>query len=215
MLFCGSIFETIVGDHVTDYHEFTLTKNDATPTRQKARFAKLAIPTRRGSPGRFRHRRQRLHRGDAGAGGDVRGVGDLHPGHTGARDAILGFDDTATGGPHLVGLGGSGATPTLIVNPAVGRAGSVTTVTGTKWPANQTMTLRWTDPVTGASTGFPEPSQQMTADGAGNLTTALVTFPNKTVGGRQLLGAVGAFTADAPFLVGPGSSQPGDFILRR
>jgi hypothetical protein len=48
VVFCGSIFETIVGDHVTDYHEFLLTKNDGTPTRQKARYANLAIPNPRG-----------------------------------------------------------------------------------------------------------------------------------------------------------------------
>jgi uncharacterized delta-60 repeat protein len=137
------------------------------------------------------------------------------PKAAGARTATLVVDHSGASSPGRVPLQGTGAAPTLVLNPAVVAPGQITTVTGTNWPAGQPMTMAWLDPVTGGSVGFPEPSRQGTPGAGGNLTATMVMFPNTTIGGRQLVGTVGAFTASVPVLVSPGSAQPGDFVSRR
>ncbi len=41
VIFCGSIFEELFNQYVTDIHEFKLIKNDGQPSKNKARFANL------------------------------------------------------------------------------------------------------------------------------------------------------------------------------
>jgi hypothetical protein len=139
----------------------------------------------------------------------------FRPTDMGARQAILRFNDDAVGGPHLVPLRGTGATPTLTINPAVVPPGGVVRVTGTNWPAVLPMLMEWADAISGSTVGFPERTREGTADGTGGLTTSLLLFPNTTIGGRQLVGTIGEFTASVPLLIGQGSSQPGDFVIRR
>ena len=133
----------------------------------------------------------------------------------GARAATLRFDDTGVGTPHRLSLRGTGATPTVIVNPGVGRPGTVTATTGTKFPPNRAITLVWVEPGSLLPGGFPEPAFSVTSNADGTLTASVIAFPKSRIGGRTLLATIGAFTANTPFLVTPGTVQGPDFVYRR
>jgi len=133
----------------------------------------------------------------------------------GGRAAVLRFDDTGAGAPHRLPLAGTGATPTVALNPGLGRPGSVTVVAGTKFPPNRTVTLAWVAPTDLLRSGFPEPPFSATTDADGALTASVLVFPKSRIGTRTLLASIGDFSANAPFLVTPGTLQGPDFVFRR
>lgn len=137
------------------------------------------------------------------------------PKATGGRTATLRFDDTAVGTPHRLPLTGTAATPALIVNPGLGRPGALTLATGTKFPPNQVINLTWVEPVSLTGGGFPEPAFTATSNAGGTFTANVLAFPKSRIGGRILLATIGPFTANAPFLVTPGTLQGPDYVYRR
>jgi len=137
------------------------------------------------------------------------------PRAAGGRVATLRFDDTGVGTPQRLGLSGTGATPTVAINPGVGPPGTVTVATGAKFPANQAITLAWVDPTTLLGGGFPEPAISVTTNPDGTFTVTAMVFPKSRTGTRTLLATAGSFTANAPFLTTPGTLQGPDFIHRR
>lgn len=133
----------------------------------------------------------------------------------GARAALLRFDHTGAGAPHQLPLAGTGATPTLALNPGLGRPGTVTAVAGTKFPPNQTVSFTWVDPADPLGSGFAEPAFSATAGADGTVAAEVIVFPKSRIGTRSLLGSIGDFSATAPFLVTPGTLQGPEFIHRR
>jgi len=133
----------------------------------------------------------------------------------GARSAVLRFDDNGAGAPHLVALRGTGATPTLTLNPGVARLGGVTVATGSKFPPSKTVTLVWAEPGSLQTGGFVEPAFSVTSNADGTLTATALIFRKSRTGGRVLLATVGAFTVNTPLLVAAGTLQPPDFVYRR
>ena len=110
--------------------------------------------------------------------------------------------------------------PSVALDPPIGPPGFVTTVVGSGFPANSTITvLNWQPPAllsplpaaikTDANGAFQFPILVMYHDLLGpRLLQAIVANPNGDRAGS-------AIEADAPFLVTPGRSQPSDFVLRR
>ena len=130
----------------------------------------------------------------------------------GARTAVLRVDSTARGGPHRVTLTGTGAQPTLIVNPGVAKGGSVVLAQGSKFPPGP-LTLTFVE-VTGAVAQFPEAPTTITVPADGTFVAAVAIFPNSRSGTRALLGAVGAFSGSSPLLIRLGTMQGPDFVIR-
>ena len=89
--------------------------------------------------------------------------------------------------------------PKLTVNPGIGPPGFVTEVDGTGFPPNTPLTVTWSEGIgsaqvtTSAAGTFSVPLLVMSEDQPGNREAQVATFP----------------TAKAPFLVVPGSLQPG------
>ena len=86
---------------------------------------------------------------------------------------------------------------------------------GVNFPPDQLVTLQWADSETGVPAGFPEPEASVATAGDGSFTAPLLVFPKSPEGPRALRAAVGAFVADALFLVAPGSVQGPDFVAAR
>lgn len=124
------------------------------------------------------------------------------------RDALLVINDSAPGAPHLVPITGRSQVPTVIVNPGVGRGGSVAFVLGTGFPALQ--------PAVVAFDGFAE-SVLTTSDAEGTVESPLLVMPRSEIGSRLVTVTVAGVTAGYLFLVEPGSVQVGsnDFLIRR
>ena len=148
-------------------------------------------------------------------GGPCRVSVTFTPQAPGRRTATLRFDDSGAGAPHRVPLNGTGATPTVLLNPGVGGPGSVTVATGAKFPPKRAITLVWVEPGSLLRGGFPEPAFTVTSNADGTLTASAIVFPHSRVGGRILLATIGAFSANAPYLVTQGTAQPPDFVYRR
>jgi hypothetical protein len=93
----------------------------------------------------------------------------------------------------------AGPVPKIALNPAVGPPGTITTVTGTGFPANTAVSLGWA-----AGVGTAEAH----TDAQGAFTTELVVVVPDVLGPRQAV-ATQFPTAKAPFLVVPSTSEPG------
>jgi hypothetical protein len=125
----------------------------------------------------------------------------------GARPATLQFTDNA-GGPHLVGLTGSGNQPTLTVNPGVAPPGQVVSVIGRDFPPGKTVTVKF-DGRIGQST--------VVAAADGTFRTPLLIFPKATPESRTVLGTVVGFTdplAKGPLLIVFPTVSPAEFVVR-
>lgn len=131
------------------------------------------------------------------------------PGQTPYRRA-----DPSARTARTVGIPPSGVTPTtlpgtppgapghpmLALNPALGPPGTLVSVTGSGFPANSAVTVKWS-----VSTG----SVIIHSDGSGDLgPTILPILVPDVLGPRQAV-ASGIPPASAPFLVVPGSAEPG------
>src|SRR5262249_32058045 len=94
------------------------------------------------------------------------------------------------------------------MKPPVGRPGVVTIVTGTGFPPNTQVTLKWSLGITGK---LPP----INADASGNFRVQMLVFPNDVVGTRDLLAApVGGASFPpfgTPFPVTEKSSEPPRF----
>jgi hypothetical protein len=105
-------------------------------------------------------------------------------------------------------------TPTVSLNPAVGRGGTVTTATFAGFPAGSTVTIDWSQGIEPSTTSI-----QVGADGA--LTVPMLIFPGDVIGPRTLTATTthpqtGAqIVTTAAYLGETGSAQPGDFVGRR
>jgi hypothetical protein len=88
---------------------------------------------------------------------------------------------------------------TLTVTPRLGPSGFVTAVTGTGFPANATVELRW-QPGVGTTTATTGPD--------GTFHAQALVLPHDQLGPRALVGTSGATTAYDAFLVVPSTVQP-------
>ena len=105
------------------------------------------------------------------------------------------------------GSDGKRATPEVFLSPAVGRAGSVTIVSGNGFPPGARVVFTWR-PGLGRV--------RSTADAAGEFSVQMVVFPNDVVGSRLVVAEGKGFRdAAAAFLVVPGTLQPPGFVVRR
>jgi hypothetical protein len=131
------------------------------------------------------------------------------PHGAGDRPGALEFTDSG-GVPHVVGLAGSGTTPTVRVSPAVVPAGRVTTVTGTGWPADHSVTL-----AVAPLPGHDRLTVVTAADGT--FSAPLVIFAHTLVGDWPITGTASgtSLTATTSLLVVLGTYQPPDFTTRR
>ncbi len=126
----------------------------------------------------------------------------------GERPAVLRFDDNAIGGPHLVGLTGSGSQPSIEISPGVTPPSRVITVTGTGFAPNQPITLA----VPGGVTTTPA-----TTDGTGTFRGALLILPRGSSTSRLVTASVTAFPtikAERPVLIVTPTVSPADFVVR-
>ncbi|MGH3797794.1 MAG: choice-of-anchor D domain-containing protein [Pseudonocardiaceae bacterium] len=132
------------------------------------------------------------------------------PQGVGDRPAVVRFDDNAPNAPQLVAVQGSGLQPRLQFNPAVAPASRVSTLFGSDFPPQHSVTIQMPD-VPGLIT--------VTTDPAGNFSTPIVIFPNATPGERTAVATVAGhqppITATATLLVVPGTVGPPGFADRR
>ncbi len=104
--------------------------------------------------------------------------------------------------------------PTITFNPAVGQAGTVTTATFSGYPPNASLELIW-------SNGIRIPNLTVAVGAAGTLDVHVLIFPSDAIGPRMMTATSTHPDTGAPlagtgtFLVGAGTSQPGDFASRR
>lgn len=126
----------------------------------------------------------------------------------GDRPAVLRFDDNAIGGPHLVGLSGSGSLPAIEISPGVTPPSRVIAVTGTGFAPNQAITLA----VPGGVTATPA-----VTDATGTFRGALLILPKGSSTARLVTAAVTAFPtirAERPVLIVTPTVSPADFVVR-
>jgi hypothetical protein len=141
-------------------------------------------------------------------GGLCRVLVKFSPKLPGARPAVLQFTDNAAGGPHLVGLNGSGNQPSITVSPGVTTPGRVVTVTGKEFPPGKVVTVKF-DGRVGQAT--------VTAGTDGTFRVPLLIFPKATPENRNILATVGGFTdplGRTQLLIVFPSVSPAEFVVR-
>jgi PKD repeat protein len=116
--------------------------------------------------------------------------------HTGTTTTTTAPSTTTTTKPGQPKPG----TPTLILNPGLGPPGTIVTVTGTGFTPNTAVTVAWS-----VSSG----SVVITADAHGDLPPTLLVLLTPDVLGPRFAEASSTPQATAPFLVVPGSDEPG------
>ena len=124
----------------------------------------------------------------------------------GSQSATLALTDSAPDSPQLVALIGEAQEGSLLLMPAVGPPGIVTTATGSGFPPGALVTLRWDRgiaPLLGPVSVGPD----------GTFTMQVLVFHNDVVGPRELVAVAApggpAFPeARASFLVVQASLQP-------
>ena len=136
-------------------------------------------------------------------------VVQFRPTAPGIRSGVLKVDSDAPGGPHLVGLTGSGSTPALVVNPGVTRPGRVVTVSGTGFPASTEVIVGYEESIESA---------KVTTSNEGAFSVPLLVFPKASIGQRTVKATV---TGLAPGIVKPGrllvvypTMSPPEFLTR-
>ncbi|GAA2807248.1 TolB-like translocation protein [Crossiella cryophila] len=128
----------------------------------------------------------------------------------GPRPAVLEIEHTGRGGRELVLLTGAGTAGVVTASPAVGRPGSVITLTGHGFPPGA--------PVTITLAGGPERTTAVPGPD-GTFRAPLLIFPSGRPGLRTLsaISTAGSppVRAERPLLVQPGSLTPPDLVTRR
>jgi hypothetical protein len=130
------------------------------------------------------------------------------PSAPGDLAAVLRFDDSAPGAPHLVGLRGAGAKPAIVVSPGVTPPGRVVTVSGTGFaPGRPIVTTmdgaRQTGPVFAAADG--------------TFRASLLVLWEAPIGNFTVVAKVAdspALNAAKPLLVVTPTVSPADFVVR-
>ena len=103
--------------------------------------------------------------------------------------------------------------PSIAFNPAVGRAGETTVVTGAGFPPGAVVGFDWSQGI--------DSVPPLTAGPDGGFTVAVLVLPSEILGNRVLTATSapaatgGPLGAGAAYLVTAGTSQPGDFVGRR
>jgi len=128
----------------------------------------------------------------------------------GERAAVLRIDDNAPGGPHLVQLRGRAGQPLIDANPGVLPAGGITVVSGTGFPANRDIVLRYER--------FSPEGATVRSGPDGTFRAQLLIFPNTTAQSRMVVATVKdqlpVLDAKDPLLVVDGSVVPPNFTIR-
>jgi Tol biopolymer transport system component len=125
---------------------------------------------------------------------------------TGNRTATLAVAGNA-GAPVVVRLLGAVGIPKLTLEPKRGPPGIVAIATGTGFPPNAPITLRWSVGIT------PTPLAPIVSDGTGGFTAQVLVLPRDRLG-RRVLRAVASVPglapepASAPFVVVTPTGQP-------
>jgi hypothetical protein len=108
----------------------------------------------------------------------------------GARTGTLSISDSAADSPQLVTLLGGVGPPQVLLDPAVGPPGIVTTATGAGFPPGALVTLRWDH-------GISQTLSPVVVASNGTFVVSILVFHNDIVGPRQLV--VTATAGGAPF----------------
>ncbi len=130
------------------------------------------------------------------------------PTASGELAAVLRFEDTAPGAPHLVGLHGSGAPPAIEVSPAVTPPGRVVMVSGRDFAPGQ--------PITVAAPGAVQ-TDPVSARQDGTFRANLLILPKAAIGDFTVVATVSdapAVNAEKPLLVVTPTVSPADFVVR-
>lgn len=126
---------------------------------------------------------------------------------SGSRSATLQVTGTAPGSPMTIRLTGKSGAGSITINPTVGPPGIVTVVSGTGFPPNAAVSLRWSAGIT------PAQLTPVVTDATGAFTTQMLVLPHDLTGLRQLqasvsLPGVTLPPAGARFLVVDGTAVP-------
>lgn len=139
--------------------------------------------------------------------------GDTSTGSTGSFESVITIPPTASFGTHtiFVTAGSVSAnatftvleiTPTIILLPATGAAGSSVTVNGVNYPATTALTIRFDATILTITSGS-------TATTAGGTFSSVVTIPSSaTVGAHNIFAAAGTGTDSETFTVTGPSITP-------
>ena len=123
----------------------------------------------------------------------------------GSSVAGLVVTDNDPSGSQTVPLDGGTLAPTIVVDPAIGAPGFVTSAVGTNFPPGASVTLTW-------SVGLTASMPAVVADAAGSFTVQVLILPRDSLGPRVLDGTFtasgGGSAVSQPFLVVPGTGQP-------
>lgn len=128
----------------------------------------------------------------------------------GERAAVLRIDNNTPGGPHLVQLRGRAGQPLIDANPGVLPAGGITVVSGTGFPANRDIVIRYER--------FSPEGTTVKSGPDGTFRAQLLIFPNTTAQSRMVVATVKdqlpVLEAKDPLLVVDGSVVPPNFTIR-
>jgi Tol biopolymer transport system component len=104
----------------------------------------------------------------------------FRPSKTGTRTAVLEVADNYTGSPRTARLRGSASLARVELDPDVGQPGIVTIATGTGFPANTAVKLRWSQGITPTIT-------PVVTDAKGGFVIPVLVFHNDATGPRDLV----------------------------
>jgi hypothetical protein len=106
---------------------------------------------------------------------------------------------------------------TLVANPPLAPAGRTTSVTGTGFPPNATVTFALVPLGTAPTVNLNAVpgATNATTNAAGTFTNQImVLMPHTPAGGYEILATATAVSASTPFLITPGTEQPPKFVDR-
>jgi hypothetical protein len=130
------------------------------------------------------------------------------PGGTGPRVAQLQVDHNGLTPPVKATLRGAASSAKIDIKPPVGTPGMVAIVTGTGFPPNTQVTLKWSKGITGKM-------PPIVTDASGGFRVQMLVFPNDVVGIRDLVAAPATGGSFPPFgtsfLVNERPSEPPRF----
>ncbi len=132
------------------------------------------------------------------------------PTAVGDRPAVIEFRRDAAAPPDLVLVRGAGAQPTIIVNPAVTRSGTVVVVNGTRWPPGSQVAIAVQfRPGTVVATTGPDGTFHQPVVVFRNNNFGPLTVDASVVGNPAIASPVQSLLVQAPTV------NPGDFVNRR
>jgi len=130
------------------------------------------------------------------------------PGGSGDRVASLQVDHNGLKPPTTAALHGSASSAKVEIKPPVGRPGIVAIVTGSGFPPNTQITLKWSKGITGKM-------PPIVTDAHGAFRAQMLVFRNDVIGPRDLVVAPAGAASFAPigtsFLVIERTSEPPRF----